>query len=122
MNREIDEKLEEITHFIGEVDCVKNFRAVEKRINENAQIKEWTVELEQAQKDAVLYKRIDKKKAAEIADHTADQLNEKINNHPLVVSYRNQLKDVDDLLQYITQRIENEVNMEIEKRDNELGG
>lgn len=113
-NQMVNEKLKRLTDYLGELDLVKNYRAIEYKINQNTQIQKWTADLEKAQKDAVLYQRIDKQAAAQLANQQADALNEKINQHPLVVAYRQQLKDVDDLLHYLTSRIEAEINQTLD--------
>ncbi|MBS7576917.1 MULTISPECIES: YlbF family regulator [unclassified Enterococcus] len=114
IDQEVAEKLKQLTDYLTELDLVKNYRAIEYKINQNRQIQQWTEDLERAQKDAVLYQRIDKKAAAQLANQQADALNDKINQHPLVIAYRQELKNVDDLLHYLTHRIEDEVNQSLE--------
>lgn len=113
-DQKVGEKLKQLTDYLGELDLVKNYRAIEYKINHNDQIQQWTTDLEKAQKDAVLYQRINKQNAAKLANQKVDALNEKINQHPLVVAYRQQLKDVDDLLHYLTSRIEAEINQSLD--------
>ncbi|MDR1567154.1 MAG: YlbF family regulator [Streptococcaceae bacterium] len=116
LDEKIKARLSDLTTYLSDFEEIVAFKAVAKKLEDNEQIKQWTAELERAQKDAVLYQRIDKKSAAKIANQKADELNEQINQHPLVISYRKELKDVNDLLHYIAEKLEFEINQSLEDK------
>lgn len=62
------------------------------------------------------FEHYDKPVAAQKALKEADRLQAELENHPLVVSYRHRLIEANELVQYITQRIETTVNEELENK------
>ena len=57
--------------------------------------------------------KIHKEKAAKQAGDKADVLSQTLETSPLVADYRQKMQDASDLLQYVTQRLEDRINEEL---------
>lgn len=66
------------------------------------------------QQDALLFKKIDKEKAATVSASRAKELEDRLSHQPLLIDdYREKMQDASDVIQYITKRIEDQLNKEL---------
>lgn len=65
------------------------------------------------QQDALLFKKIDKEKAATVSASRAKELEDRLGHQPLIDDYREKIQDASDVIQYITKRIEDQLNKEL---------
>ncbi|MHC5247276.1 YlbF family regulator [Enterococcus sp. LJL90] len=108
-------ELDKLTTLIEENEIIIRFRQIEKRVNDNQQLAKLVEEIKEAQKAAVQYEHYDKPEAKRQALALADQLTAEFDNHPLVIAYREQLVEANDLLQHLTHKIQKSVNDALEE-------
>lgn len=89
---------------------IKDFQAVEEKTRNNQSLKEMEEQIKALQKEAVSFAHYGKPEAERQALAQADALRQAYEEHPLVVSYRQRLQEADDLLHYVTGRIQAEIN------------
>ncbi len=65
------------------------------------------------QQDALLFKKIDKEKAATVSASRTKELEDRLSHQPLIDDYREKMQDASDVIQYITKRIEDQLNKEL---------
>lgn len=59
-------------------------------------------------------KKIDKEKAATVSASRAKELEDRLSHEPLLIDdYREKMQDASDVIQYITKRIEDQLNKEL---------
>lgn len=116
-----DEKInEELTKLIALFEksaMIQRYKDLEKKIEDNQKLSVLVEKIKEKQKEAVQYAHYDKPEAERQAIQQADELKEEFDNHPLVIAYRKQLIEVNDWLQYITDKIQYRVNEELERND-----
>ncbi len=100
---------------LSENETVKAFRLVEKKIDQHEDLQNLTKKIKTAQKEAVKFAHYGKPEAERQAIASADLLTEEFNHHPLVIRYRELLVETDDLLQFITKEIEEQINDKVIK-------
>lgn len=74
--------------------------------------------IKQAQKDAVLFAHYGKPIAEKAAIANAEQLQAEFDAHPLVIHYREVLLEANELLYYVTNFIQSELNDYLEEEKN----
>ncbi|MFW3301495.1 YlbF family regulator, partial [Mammaliicoccus sciuri] len=89
------------------------YKELEEKIQQNQYLAELREKIKQAQKDAVHFAYYDKPAAEQEAIKQADQFMQEFDQHPLVVAYRKQLLEADDLLHHLTTMIQEEINGQI---------
>lgn len=65
------------------------------------------------QQDALLFKKIDKEKAATVSASRSKELEDRLSHQLLIDDYREKMQDASDVIQYITKRIEDQLNKEL---------
>lgn len=118
-NFEIDEsiqiELNQLLSLIEEHDIIQRYKMLEKKVQANKKLAELTGKIKTAQKEAVQFAHYDKPNAEQEAICQADRLTKEFNEQPLVIAYRQALSEANELLQYIIEMIQSQINEEIEK-------
>jgi cell fate (sporulation/competence/biofilm development) regulator YmcA (YheA/YmcA/DUF963 family) len=114
-DKRINEELDKLLALIGEDQRIKRYKELEARVQKNTKLNELVEQIKAAQKDAVQFAHYDKPEAEKAAIARADALTQEFDEHPLVVAYRAQLVEANDLLQHITEMIQYRMNDELEK-------
>ena len=114
-NTAIDKELRHLLTLIGEDEIIIRYKELEKRIKENKKLTTLVEEIKKAQKDVVQYAHYEKPEAEKEAIARTNALTKEFDEHPLVIAYREQLIEANDLLQYITDKIQYRINDELEK-------
>ncbi|MGX7243886.1 RicAFT regulatory complex protein RicA family protein [Enterococcus quebecensis] len=111
----INEELTKLLALIGEDDLIKRYKELEEKVQNNEKLTDLVEQIKAAQKDAVQFAHYDKPEAEKAAIKRADELTKEFDEHPLVVAYREQLMEANDLLQHVTDMIQYRINEELEK-------
>ena len=101
---------------------IVRYQELQKRVAENDTLQELEEGIKAAQKDAVQFAHYGKPEAEREALKEADRLTKAFDEHPLVVAYREQLYEANDLLQHMTTMIQKEVNAALEEEESTKGG
>jgi len=107
--------LDELLEMLAEHDTIKEFKKIQLKAQQNQYLKELEEAIKAAQKDAVQFAHYGKPEAEKQAIQRINELNKEYAEHPLVVAYREKLIEADDLLQYVTSRLQRQVNHMIEE-------
>ncbi|MDT2596491.1 YlbF family regulator [Enterococcus dongliensis] len=110
----VDAALTHLTALLSENEVIQDYQKLKKRVAENETLKELEEGIKTAQKEAVQFAHYDKPEAERAALKKADQLTKEFNQHPLVIAYREQLYEANELLQHLTNSIQKEVNAALE--------
>lgn len=94
-------------------EVIIRYKELEMKVQQNHYLTQLTEEIQKAQKEAVNFAHYGKKEA--IA--RANELTETMDQHPLVLAYRHQLVEANDLLQHLTKMIQEEINEWIEEEE-----
>lgn len=114
-DKKINEELMKLLALIGEDEMIQRYKELENKVQNNQKLTDLVEQIKAAQKDAVQFAHYDKPEAEKTAIKRADELTKEFDEHPLVVAYREQLMEVNDLLQHVTDMIQYRVNEELEK-------
>lgn len=98
-------------------EVIIRYKELEMKVQENHYLTQLTEEIQKAQKEAVNFAHYGKKEAEKEAIARANELTETMDQHPLVLAYRHQLVEANDLLQYLTKMIQEEINEWIEEEE-----
>ena len=115
VDEEINKELARLLTLIGEDEVIKRYKELEMKIKNNQKLTELVEQIKEAQKDAVQFAHYGKPEAEKEAIVRADALTKQFDDHPLVIAYREQLIEANDLLQYLTDKIQFRINEELEK-------
>lgn len=110
---EIIEKSRELAHMVVNTEQVELFKKTEAHINENKKVREKIASLKSLQKQAVNFQEYDKERALGIIEKKIEQIENEIDEIPLVQEFKQSQNDVNDLLQLISNTISNRVTDEI---------
>ncbi|WEV60647.1 YlbF family regulator [Streptococcaceae bacterium ESL0729] len=102
--------LKELKASLAELDYVRDFKELENKVKENPAIWQMEKEMKDLQKEAVLFKKIEKDKAYAETLKRATEIEEDLNHDLLIRQYRARLLDVSDLLDYISGELERKIN------------
>ena len=100
LDAQSNKELEKLLHLIGQDEVIQRYQ------------------IKAAQKDAVQFAHYGKPTAEKEAIQRADAKTKEFDEHPLVVAYREQLIEANDLVQHVTALIQYRVNEELEKEGN----
>ncbi|MCA5011957.1 MULTISPECIES: RicAFT regulatory complex protein RicA family protein [unclassified Enterococcus] len=114
-DKKINEELMKLLALIGEDELIQRYKKIEEKVQNNEKLTELVEQIKAAQKDAVQFAHYDKPEAEKAAIQRADELTKEFDEHPLVVAYREQLMEANDLLQHVTDMIQYRINEELEK-------
>lgn len=113
----VEAALTHLTALLGENEVVIRYQQLQKQVEENETLQEIQEKIKSAQKNAVQLAHYGKPEAEKMALKEADQLMAEFDQHPLVVAYREQLQEANDLLQYLTAMIQKAVNDALESEE-----
>lgn len=85
---------------------IKDFQTIEAQVLNNPHLTQLQEDLKTAQRDIVVYQRLEKPKAAKQATLKADEYKRKLEHDPLTVAYRQSLYEADEILEHITGLLE----------------
>lgn len=114
-DKKINEELMKLLTLIGEDELIQRYKKLEEKVQNNEKLTDLVEQIKAAQKDAVQFAHYDKPEAEKAAIKRADELTKEFDEHPLVVAYREQLMEANDLLQHVTDMIQYRINEELEK-------
>ena len=112
---EIQKEVRKLTKLLRENETIIRYKELEEKIQQNQYLAELREKIKQAQKEAVHFAHYDKPAAEQEAIKRADQFMKEFDQHPLVIAYRKQLLEADDLLHHLTTMIQEEINGQIEE-------
>jgi cell fate (sporulation/competence/biofilm development) regulator YmcA (YheA/YmcA/DUF963 family) len=112
--QQIQQTLEQIKQLLSENETIRAFKQIETKVKHQG-LKDLEEEIKNLQKQVVQFEHYGKENAKQEALKRLDEANERYKNHPLVVSYREKLIEADDLLQYLTNKIQYQVNQQLEQ-------
>ena len=108
MNKELELKAKELNQWLISQEVVKEYQKYEKIINENKELKNKELKLKAMQKEIVNKKHTDEDCSDYIKEY--EELKEEFFNHPLVHNYLLLKQEVNQLIQQITQIINQNIN------------
>lgn len=106
---EIIVKAREIAHMIANTEQVETFKQTEAQINENKKVREKIASMKSLQKQAVNFQEYDKERALGIIEKKIEQIENEIDDMPVVQLFKESQNDVNDLLQLVSNTISNRV-------------
>ncbi|MGX7150783.1 YlbF family regulator [Enterococcus ureasiticus] len=114
-DKKVNEELTKLLTLLGEDELIQRYKELEEKVQNNEKLTDLVEQIKAAQKDAVQFAHYDKPEAEKAAIKRADELTKEFDEHPLVVAYREQLMEANDLLQHVTDMIQYRINEELEK-------
>jgi cell fate (sporulation/competence/biofilm development) regulator YmcA (YheA/YmcA/DUF963 family) len=111
--KEIIAQAEQLAHLIAQSDEVDFFKQAEQQIKKNEKVQKLIHQIKFAQKQAVHAEHFDKDKSLQEFEKSLDQLNQELDEIPVVQEFKQSQKEVNDLLQMITNVISNTVTDQI---------
>lgn len=114
-DKNIEAELEKLLQLLDQNETIKRYKEIEERVNNNEKLTQLVEDIKEAQKDAVQFAHYGKPEAEKEAIKRADELTAQFDEHPLVLAYREQLAEANDLLQHITAMIQRGINDQLEK-------
>jgi len=114
-DKRINEELTKLLTLLGEDELIQRYKELEEKVQNNEKLTDLVEQIKATQKDAVQFAHYDKPEAEKAAIKRADELTKEFDEHPLVVAYREQLMEANDLLQHVTDMIQYRINEELEK-------
>lgn len=114
---EVKVALDKLLTLLGENETIQDFKSIQERAQNNPHLQELEAQIKAAQKEAVQFAHYDKPEAEKQAVARIEALTKEYDSHPLVVSYREKLWDANELLHYVTDKLQKQVNQAIEEED-----
>lgn len=109
--------LEDLDAAIAKHSVIADYQKIERQVLNNGHLTQLQDELKAVKKDIVTFQKIDKPKAAAAAKAKADQIEQALANDPLTIAYRQSLYEADEILEYITQRLETQLQTTMAEKD-----
>nr|WP_295971595.1 RicAFT regulatory complex protein RicA family protein [uncultured Bacillus sp.] len=110
---EIIAKAREIAKMIAETDEVDFFKRAEAAIHENEKVRTSIKAIKGLQKQAVNFQHYSKEEALKKTEEKISQLEQELDEIPIVNEFKQSQSDVNDLLQLVATTISNAVTNEI---------
>lgn len=107
---------EKLIEMIKNNESIKRYQAIEKVLNDNEDLKSKINKLKTIQKQLINAKEINKPEAIKHFDKMYNELLEEIEAYPLMSDYLALQGDINDMIQHITQIIEDGVNKELNSK------
>ena len=120
MDPTIEKSLDELLGRLAENEVMKAYKEIEEKVKDHPALYQLTEEIKGYQKEAVKFAHYGKPEAEKIAIKKADELTKEFDQHPLVIRYRECLIEANDLLQHLTNLLEETVNRTLDKKYQEL--
>jgi cell fate (sporulation/competence/biofilm development) regulator YmcA (YheA/YmcA/DUF963 family) len=113
----IQREVAKLAQLLSEHETIIRYKELEQKIQNNHYLTQLTEAIKTAQKNAVNFAHYGKKNAEKEAISRIDQLTKMFDQQPIVVAYRKQLSEANDLLQHLTSMLQDEINEWIEEED-----
>ncbi|KGA98520.1 hypothetical protein AJ85_03065 [Alkalihalobacillus alcalophilus ATCC 27647 = CGMCC 1.3604] len=111
--QEVLTKAKELASMMAETEEVDFFKKAEKQINEHLRVQELIAQIKKLQKEAVNLKHYNKSEALKQTEAKIDELQDEIEQIPLVQEFQQSQVDVNDLLQMVSNTITKKITEEI---------
>ncbi|WP_373756887.1 YlbF family regulator [Streptococcus ferus] len=108
-----EETLDQLCQLLAQHESIRAYQAIETKVQQLPDLQDQIHRMKAYQQDAVLFEKIEKSQAYQAADEKAARIQEDIENQPIVEDYRAKLQDASDLLTYVTKRLEEGINEEL---------
>lgn len=102
----VKQAVDQLSRLLSDLPQVQEFQQLAAKVADNQKIVQLEEAIKQAQKDAVQYEHYQKPEACAQALAKADELTTQYNELPLVVAYREKMIEVNEIVQYVTNRIQ----------------
>ncbi|WP_368250588.1 YlbF family regulator [Enterococcus sp. 2201sp1_2201st1_B8_2201SCRN_220225] len=102
----IKQAVEQLDRLLCDLPQVKEFQNVAAKVRNNEGLAQLEAEIKEAQKAVVNFGHYGKEEAQKQALEQVKLLTAAYDQHPLVVAYRQQLIEINDLLEYVTGRLQ----------------
>ena len=112
---QVQQQFAKLNHLLQENEVIIAYKEIAEKVFNHEGLKQLEEQIKTCQKQLVQYEHYGKYRAKEQVLAEIDQLQAQYENHPLVIAYRKRLIEANDLLQYVTNRIQDEVNQQIEQ-------
>lgn len=112
MEQMIDEELAKLENLLANHPLIEKYHELEESVEKCKLLKDYEQKIEEAQKELVQARHYQKVEAAKYWEQEANKYQQLLDEHPLVIIYRENLKEVNDLLQLITTTITEQINLE----------
>ncbi|GFG47722.1 UNVERIFIED_CONTAM: YlbF family regulator [Streptococcus canis] len=89
------------------------YKEAQQQFSQFGQFEKQAYQMKRYQQDAELFQKIAKEQAAAVSSSKAKELEDNLNHQPVIEDYREKMQDASDLIQYITKRIEDQLNKEL---------
>jgi cell fate (sporulation/competence/biofilm development) regulator YmcA (YheA/YmcA/DUF963 family) len=106
-------KANEVAKMIADTEEVDFFKKAEAKINENEKVQKLIADIKAFQKQAVNLQHYEKTEASKRVEAKIDQLNNELDEIPIVQEFKQSQEEVNGLLQLVASTISNEVTDEI---------
>lgn len=113
--KQVKQAVATLNRLLSDLPQVEEFQKTAAQVRQNEKIAQMEEAIKAAQKEVVAMEHYDKPEAKKIALQKVTDLTAAYDEMPLVISYRQQLLQVNDLLQYVTQRLQQGVEKILEK-------
>lgn len=113
----IQREANKLAQLLSEHETIVRYKELEQKIQSNQYLNQLTEAIKTAQKEAVNFAHYGKKVAEKEANARIEQLTNLVDQQPIVVSYRKQLREANDLLHHLTNLLQDEINEWIEEED-----
>lgn len=110
---EIVKQAEKLAFLIAQSEEVDFFKKAEAQVNSNDKVQQLINAIKLFQKHAVQYEHYEKKNALDDAEHKLENLQQELDEIPIVQEFKQSQLEVNDLLQMITSIISNTVTDQI---------
>jgi len=107
---------QKLIEMIKQSEEIKRYKAIEKVINDNQELKEKINQLKTVQKQLVNAKEIQKEKAIIHFQEIYDQLLDEIESYPLMSDYLALQGDINEMIQAIAEILEDGINNELNSK------
>lgn len=114
--KEVQTSLNQFLELLNQHPVIKDYQAIEAQIGSHEGLTKMVEDIKQLQKDAVQFAHYDKPIAEQEAVKAANDLQKEFDEHPLVVTFRERLIEANELVQYMTGKLEKSVNEDLDNR------
>lgn len=113
MDEEISSSLKGLLAQLADNEVMRAYKEIEEKVKDHPALYKLTEEIKSYQKEAVKFAHYGKPEAERVAIKKADELTKEFDEHPLVIRYRECLVEANDLLQHLTNLLEETVNQSL---------
>lgn len=112
---EVKAALEQLTESLAAHETIRSFKRIKEKIEKNQHLQELEEKIKTAQKEAVNFAHYGKPEAEKAAIAAANRYTAEFEEQPLVIAYREKLLEANDLLHFVTDSLQRQVNETIEE-------